>query len=106
MKVLASGLQYPSGPVALDDGSLVVVEIEGGDLTRVERDGVRAVLAHCGGGPNGVAVGPDGAYYVCNNGGLEFRWEHGVRRPVALHPDNTGGSLQRVDPTSGAVDVV
>jgi len=106
MKLFATGLKYPSGPIALADGSLVVVEIEGGDLTRLDRDGSRTVIAHCGGGPNGAALGPDGAFYVCNNGGLEFRWEHEVRRPVALHRDNTGGYLQRVDPASGELEVV
>jgi gluconolactonase len=28
MKVLASGLRFPEGPIALADGSVLVVEIE------------------------------------------------------------------------------
>ena len=49
------------------DGSMLVVEIARGTW-RVRPDGALEVVADCGGGPNG-AVGPDGAVYVCNNGG-------------------------------------
>ena len=72
LDVLASGLKFPEGPVAMDDGSVILVEIARGTLTRVDADGTVDVVADCGGGPNGAAVGPDGAMYVCNNGG--FRW--------------------------------
>jgi gluconolactonase len=30
LKVLATGLRFPEGPVALADGSIALVEIEGG----------------------------------------------------------------------------
>jgi len=70
MKELASGLQFPEGPVALADGSVIVVEIKRGTLTRIARDGQKSVVAKTGGGPNGAAIGPDGKMYVCNNGGF------------------------------------
>ena len=54
------------------DGSVIVVEIERRTLTRVSPDGHTSVIADCGGGPNGAAIGPDGRVYVCNNGG--FQW--------------------------------
>jgi gluconolactonase len=105
MKVLARGLRFPEGPVALDDGSVLVVEIEGGALTRVTADGARAPI-HCGGGPNGAAVGPDGAIYVCNDGGLAFATKDGIRLPFNLGEDNEGGYVQRVDVATGGVEVV
>ena len=38
-RVLASGLEYPEGPVYRADGSVLVVEIHKGTLTRVAPDG-------------------------------------------------------------------
>ncbi|UQS23603.1 SMP-30/gluconolactonase/LRE family protein [Amycolatopsis thermalba] len=96
MREIASGLRFPEGPVALDDGSVLVVEIERGTVSRVWPDGSVTVVADCGGGPNGAAIGPDGAVYVCNNGG--FAWHHrgGVTLPGDQPPDYRGGCVQRV----------
>ena len=38
-RVIATGLEFPEGPVAMPDGSIVVVEIRGRRLTRVFPDG-------------------------------------------------------------------
>src|SRR3954452_23176889 len=70
IRVIATGLRFPEGPVAMKDGSIVLVEIERQTLTRVHPDGRTEIVATTGGGPNGLAIGPDGAFYVCNNGGL------------------------------------
>jgi gluconolactonase len=108
MEELASGLRFPEGPIALSDGSVLVCEIEAGRLSRVSPDGTNEVAAETGGGPNGAAIGPDGAVYVCNNGGV-FVWEErmGLTVPGGPPPDAwTGGSIQRVDLESGAVDVL
>src|SRR5262245_61077640 len=80
--VVAEGLAFPEGPVALADGSVLVVEIVAGRLTRVDADGSTDVVAEVGGGPNGAAIGPDGAAYVCNNGGLvaDRRTTPGIQR--------------------------
>jgi gluconolactonase len=106
MRLVTGGLRFPEGPVAMDDGSVLVVEIEGGALTCVRPDGSRRVVGDCGGGPNGAAFGPDGAVYVCNDGGLGFTTEDGIRFPNALADGWEGGSLQRVDLATGTVDVV
>ena len=36
---LATGLRFPEGPIAMSDGSVILVEIAGGRLTRVAPDG-------------------------------------------------------------------
>ncbi len=101
---LASGLQFPEGPIWCRDGSVLLVEIARGTLTRVLPDGRTEVVADCGGGPNGAAVGPDGMIYVCNNGG--FVWHRvGERLFPGNQPDDyIGGRIQRVDPSSGKVE--
>jgi gluconolactonase len=92
--VLAEGLAFPEGPIAMADGSVLVTEIERGTLTRVAPDGEVSVVATPGGGPNGAAIGPDGAVYLCNNGG---RFASG---------NWNGGWIERVDLATGAVDVL
>lgn len=106
MRVLATGLCFPEGPVAMPDGSVVLVEIERQTVTRVAPDGSMRVIAHTGGGPNGLAVGPDQALYVCNNGGFAWRLEENLFRPAMASSDYVTGSIQRVDPRSGAVRVL
>lgn len=93
---IASGLRFPEGPVALADGSVLVVEIKGGVLSRVRPDGTVTTVAECGGGPNGAAIGPDGAVYVCNNGGFEWHEVRGLVAPGNQPADYTGGHIQRV----------
>ncbi|MCH2100247.1 MAG: SMP-30/gluconolactonase/LRE family protein, partial [Pseudomonadales bacterium] len=61
MRELAKGLRFPEGPIALPGGDVLLVEIARGTLTRVALDGTVSVVANLGGGPNGAAIGPDGA---------------------------------------------
>ena len=104
--IVATGLGFPEGPVALGDGSVALVEIAHGRVTRVGPDGTVRVAALPGGGPNGMAVGPDGAFYVCNNGGFTWTRENGWLRPTAPAPDYTTGRIERIDPDTGAVSLV
>jgi gluconolactonase len=103
MREIASGFCFPEGPVAMPDGSVVLVEIERQTVSRVHPDGRIEVIARTGGGPNGAALGPDGALYICNNGGFAFRYEHGLLRPIAQASDYTGGRIERIDPGTAAV---
>lgn len=103
MHELTSGLNFPEGPVALTDGSLLVGEIVTGSVARVASDGSITRVAECRGGVNGMAVGPDAHVYVCNNGGLRFE-DYGTHiGPVALADDRIGGRIQRVDISTGTV---
>ena len=103
---LAEGLSFPEGPVALSDGGVLVVEIGRRTLTLVDPDGGVRVVAQLRGGPNGAAIGPDGACYVCNNGGTEFAEVEGVQVPVGQSPDHVGGWIERVDLRSGRAEVL
>jgi gluconolactonase len=104
VREITSGLGFPEGPVAMDDGSVLLVEIRAQALTRVAPDGTSTVVAKTGGGPNGAAIGPDGKAYVCNNGGFEWHDLMGMSIPGAQPPDYIGGRIQRVDLDTGAVE--
>src|SRR5262249_17608609 len=103
---IASGLRFPEGPVAMPDGSIILVEIERRALSRVTPDGKVRVIAHSGGGRNGAALGPGGKIYVTNNGGLKFVERPGKLFPVAQADDYTTGSIQIVDPETGKFDTL
>ena len=104
MRVLAQGLRFPEGPIAMEDGSVLVVELERESLSRVHPDGRVEVVAQIPGGPNGAAVGPDGKIYVCNNGGFDWLHEAGGIRPHGIPASYSTGSIDVVDPDSGKVD--
>ncbi len=101
---LPTGLRFPEGPVWMLDGSVIVVEIEAGRITRVMPDGAKQVIARPGGGPNGAAIGPDGRLYVCNNGGFGWIEQDGLLIPSNTAPDYSGGRIERVDIDTGKVE--
>jgi gluconolactonase len=103
LTTIATGLRFPEGPIAMPDGSVILVEIERQTLSRVMPDGKVEVIAEVPGGPNGAALGPDGAIYICNNGGFEFHKDDSGIRPVRQAYSYTNGSIDRVDLQSGAV---
>jgi len=104
IELVTEGLEFPEGPIAMADGSVILTEIKGKRLTRVTPDGKRTTVADTGGGPNGAAIGPDGSIYVTNNGGA-FVWldNNGLTIPGPTPPEHTGGSIQKVDIKTGAV---
>ena len=107
VREIATGLRFPEGPVAMDDGSVILVEIAAGRITRVKPDGKTQTVAKSGGGPNGMAVGPDGALYVCNNGGsFSYVRRQGLMIPGHAPEDHPGGRIERVEIASGKVEVL
>jgi gluconolactonase len=108
LTVVTDKLKFPEGPVAMADGSVLLVEIGRKTLTRVTPDGTIIIVAELGGGPNGAAIGPDGAAYVCNNGGTFSFVEHedGGHSLAPMTSDYKGGLIQRVDLKTGAVSTL
>ena len=100
VRILATGLGFPEGPVVMPDGSVILTEIRNGRCSRVTPDGQVSLFSAAGGGPNGLAVGPDGARYLCNNGGS--RYVEGVSMGPGPHPDYKHGAIQRLDRATGA----
>jgi len=108
IRVLASDLGYPEGPVYCKDGSLLFVELKNQCLSRWSPgSGCVEKIVAIPGSPNGLAAGPDGALYICNSGGFEWiplppdkpaLWISGVQPQ-----DYLGGKLQRFSPGSAAL---
>lgn len=104
---VTKNLQFPEGPIAMVDGSVVLVEIRRGTLSRVQPDGSVEVVAELGGGPNGAAIGPDGRCYVCNNGGFEWiDLGDGTYYPGNQPADYSGGRIEAVDLQTGKFEVL
>lgn len=110
---VASGLGFPEGPVAMNDGSVLFVDIKDQLLRRLTADNSVVDVVELPGGPNGAAIGPDGAAYICNNGGVYtfVRYDpeappgsgktpdpaREITIPSPVRPNYVGGSIQRVD---------
>lgn len=105
-ELVADGLGFPEGPVWMEDGSIVLVEISKGCVTRIWGDGRKEVIATPGGGPNGAAIGPDGALWICNNGGFKYHERNGLLIPGNCPDDYSGGRIERIDLSTGKVERV
>lgn len=95
--IVAEGLRFPEGPVWLPNGDLLVCDMANSRIVRVS-GGKVSVEVDVPGSPNGLAVGPDGALYICNSGG--FAWDttpDGYLRSVGKPAGFTGGSIDRYD---------
>jgi gluconolactonase len=99
VEIVAEGLAFPEGPVVMANGSVIVVELAAGRVTRCW-DGRKEVVSEIGGGPNGAAIGPDGALYVCNSGGLNAQANGNAIGP------GCEGRVERVDLSTGRVERV
>ena len=102
---ITTGLQFPEGPVAMPDGSVILTEMFASRLTRVAPDGTTTTVAEINVSPNGLAVGPDGALYLCNNGNAFTPLNMGdLLYPGPFDESKyIGGRIQRVDIATGKV---
>ena len=102
---ITTGLQFPEGPVAMPDGCVILTELFASRLTRVAPDGTKTTVAEINGSPNGLAVGPDGALYLCNNGNAFTPLNMGgLLYPGPFDESKyIGGRIQRVDIATGTV---
>ncbi len=110
-RIIAEGLGFPEGPLVLLGGDLLVTDIRAGVINRVTGDGKVSVFASTGGGPNGAAVGPDGAVFVAQNGGFEWHERPGPDGKMGLFPGERpanyiGGQIQRVSSDGSEVKTV
>ena len=91
--VIAEGLQFPEGPIAMGDGSVTSsdrprhVDAPGRAAPRRLRTSAAAQRR---------GDRSDGAVYVCNNGGFEWRMERAAR-PAGTAKDYTTGRIERVN---------
>ena len=95
-EIIAEGLAFPEGPVVMADGSVIVVESFAGRITRCWNSR-KEVVCEIGDGPNGAAIGPDGALYICNNGGVG---------PSYFSRSDRIGRIERVDLGTGCYERV
>jgi gluconolactonase len=103
-ETVACGLGFPEGPVAMSDGTVLFVDIMKQSLSRLRLDGGVEPLVSIPGGPNGLAIGPDKAAYVCNDGGVyDFIKLPGPNGPITAPSPNgpparfKGGGVHRID---------
>lgn len=106
-EVVAEELASPEGPVAMPDGSVILVETRAGEISRIWPDGRKACVAVTGGGPNGLAFGADGKLYCVNNGGFE-PWTDAQGRHYghSVGDGFAGGWVERIDVDTGKVEVL
>jgi gluconolactonase len=105
-ELIADGLRFPEGPVVMPDGSVIVTEIENGQITRCYPGGRKQVVAKPGGGPNGLAMGPGGKLYCVNNGGFAWHESDGYLAPGGIAADYAGGRVERIDLETGAIETL
>ncbi|HTW14018.1 MAG TPA: SMP-30/gluconolactonase/LRE family protein [Nocardioides sp.] len=102
VEVVADGMGFTEGPVALSDGRVALVSISHGCVYVVAPDGSRERIV-TGGGPNGLAVGAEGELYVAQNGGI---WGGSGPAPAGVQVIRDGRVEYVVDDLGAPNDLV
>src|SRR5437764_33434 len=103
VRVLATGLEFPEGPVAMPDGSVVLVEIRGRRLTRVWPDGRKEVVEGVFGmlPANGIGLSPDeNTVYVAETPTARL-WAFDLSAPGTVKPRDVIYRGERGKPIAG-----
>lgn len=93
IRKVTNSLGFIEAPVFLTDGTLLVLEVDTGWVVAIDTKlGHSERLVHLPGGPSGMAIGPDGAFYVTASAGLHvIENEAGFRVPAhGGQADNQG----------------
>jgi gluconolactonase len=109
MDIVAEGLKFPEAPVYMKDGSIIFVEIERQTISRLPagKNQKVEVLADLPGGPNGLAIGPDGMLYIANDGGrFSFTVRDGENYPGAISKAYKPGKIHRMDLKTRKIEVM
>jgi len=107
MKIIATDLEFPEGPVAMPDGSVIFVEMAGQRLSRAWPDGRKETVAHLKGGPNGAAMGPGNKIYIANNGGHQWIQKNHPPMATGFLPEGyKSGWIEAVDLDTGKSEVL
>lgn len=67
VKILATGLKFPEGPVVMDNGRIFFVELVGGTITEYHRDKKEISRIQTQGAPNGMLVDNDSTLIFCDS---------------------------------------
>ncbi len=100
--VLAGGIGFTEGPLWTTGGELLVVSMNRGLVYRLDprlSPGAPLAEIETGGGPNGLAEGPDGVIYVAQNGSATIRSRS--PRPAAPGLQAIEGDAVRDLPVTG-----
>lgn len=100
LETVSDDVDFGEGVVALPDGRIAFTEVTATAITVTDGSTAKRI-ATVPGAPNGMALGPDRALYVANNGGIGPERQHGMW--VAPEPIN--GQIQRVT-LAGEISVV
>lgn len=90
-EMVAQGLAFPETPMLLPDGDLIFAEIAGQKVTRLRPNGTLETVVQVDGAVNGLAMGPDGWIYACDNGN-GFKWHKDARGFHVVGPPPTGSA--------------
>ena len=99
LRILAHDLKFPEGPVAMDDGSVILGEIAGGTVTRITPDGKVDRFSKPAAGRTGWRSAPTARSIAATTAATATRMAASIS--TGRSEDYVGGSIQRIDPRSG-----